>query len=556
MFDSEKLECPETKHKRPERKYIGTGCGWVALVELNTDLREAEEQGERLRATLYEQNAEFGETPAAKVSPSLTIDELIAVLPSNKMFVDGLKEKFDLPGGMRVDDVPGGVDSSPRAQAFIARASEASKDEAACRERDEFLLRFGQRSMEEWDDFYKRAEEKENDALVALLKQYYRSGNEYRIDVIYGSFTAVQVAEEMVSNYQKMGYAKSAIVSPDEAEKEDPALANFCARYSQQEATSSQRQWLAGAVAVRRPGGCIVPNFFEAFLEQLNVRMGTYKNEVGKEKPCLRVRYGREVKGVLYSEPDTIKGLSVFDKARGVSYEKSEKPSLYKHTNYVFTPGESVGTLSGLGFKEPASGGFAGASLRLRVPYEKMTAELKKKYASTLCYREVHKPRPGPEVVLAYQLTSEGASIILKLAGTKAFYGDVKPEASQEFAQNRGHLLLQTMNELHPDLLTAASGENTAEKNLTKEDLARLIASGVLQLWVGRRAVAYDKSPTLGALYRADDGTKVSNAHCTTHLGSGGVSAAHFAVKVARHKTEEPADAFVAEALERTRSCR
>lgn len=88
------------------------------------------------------------------------------------------------------------------------------------------------------------------------------------------------------------------------------------------------------------------------------------------------------------------------------------------------------------------------------------------------------------------------------------------------------------INDVLPEMVSIACGHNTKGTQLLSDDISILENKGVLKRWVGRRAVAYDGFPTLGALYCK--GRKVNNARCTTHLGSGGVSFAPAAVQMSR----------------------
>jgi hypothetical protein len=141
---------------------------------------------------------------------------------------------------------------------------------------------------------------------------------------------------------------------------------------------------------------------------------------------------------------------------------------------------------------------------------------------------EVHKVG----IVLAWQARFKDNRIIIGVAGTKAFYGDQLPTIDQDFAQNRHLVQLNMINDVLPDIVSIACGYDTKGAQLFFNDINTLESQGILKRWVGRRAVAYDGFPTLGALYCK--GCKVGNARCTTHLGSGGVSFAPAAVKMSR----------------------
>ena len=77
------------------------------------------------------------------------------------------------------------------------------------------------------------------------------------------------------------------------------------------------------------------------------------------------------------------------------------------------------------------------------------------------------------------------------------------------------------MNDILPDLISLACGYDTKGKVLSAKELIALEDKEIARRWVGRRAVAFDGFPTIGPLY--SNSRKVTNARCTTHLGSGGV---------------------------------
>ena len=141
---------------------------------------------------------------------------------------------------------------------------------------------------------------------------------------------------------------------------------------------------------------------------------------------------------------------------------------------------------------------------------------------------EVHKEG----IVLAWQARFNDNQLRINVAGTKAFYGDKQPQVQEDFAINRNLVHLNMVNQVLPDMVSLACGYPTNGKTLTQNDLTLLQDKGIARRWVGRRAVAYDGFPTLGALYHNDK--KVANARCTTHLGSGGVSFGPAAVQMSR----------------------
>lgn len=143
---------------------------------------------------------------------------------------------------------------------------------------------------------------------------------------------------------------------------------------------------------------------------------------------------------------------------------------------------------------------------------------------------------------MAWQARFKENGIFIGVAGTKAFYGDKQPDTYEEFAKNRNLVQLNMINHVLPDFISLACGYNTKGKVLSAEELISLEDQGIARRWVGRRAVAYDGFPTIGSLYK--DGRKVTNARCTTHLGSGGVSFGPGAVFISRSSEQSTNDAL------------
>ncbi len=253
--------------------------------------------------------------------------------------------------------------------------------------------------------------------------------------------------------------------------------------------------------------------------------MGQYTNYAELIKDCFQLQLQRRVEQVTYESSEIesanrVNGLQFF----GNPAVKHNKHA-YQQSDYVFCPGESVGTLKSLGFAEPEYAGFAGASLMLRIdiPEEKIA-----EYSTLNHCMEVHQEG----VVLAWQARFIVNKIFIGVAGTKAFYGDQQPNKNQAFAINRNLLQLNMVNEVLPELISLALERPIQGTELTLEDMAALERRGVAERWVGTRAVAYDGFPTVGCVYNTKG--LVSNARCTTHLGSGGASFSPAAVLVSR----------------------
>lgn len=308
-------------------------------------------------------------------------------------------------------------------------------------------------------------------------------------------------------------------------------LTDFCMTHS--ELDDKERVWKTDAAALWRPGGCLSANdFLPSFYAYLKKRMGTYINASGQNQDCFRLEFNKEAVGVEFDRDSNIAGLMFQDG----SSERNQPIEC----SYIFCPGESVGTLSKFGFDEPAYAGFAGPSLTLKIPLSSSQLGTYKDFNHCM---EVHKVG----IVLAWQARYKDGQLLLQAGGTKAFYGDKAPQINEAFAMDRHLVQLNMMNDVLPEMVSIACGKDTTGTQLTFDNLMELEKNGILKRWVGRRAVAYDGFPTLGALFL--NGHKVKNGRCTTHMGSGGVSFAPAAVKMSRHLSQAD-DPFAAKILQ------
>jgi hypothetical protein len=532
---------------QPESKVSIVGGGIIGAFESYYAYQDALKDGEPICIVVYEKGSSFGSSTAGKSStntafnivPSLTIDEILSVVPRGNELVDKLGVLFSQPGGIRVDDVAGVNDSVSAIQfkeAVTLYGSDKQHDD-----RTHSLLKLGKKSMELWEALYK-----EGDAeLKAILEaSNFNSCHEptskekvlhdgYRIDLICGIPAAEERALAMKRDYQDLGYQHCALLSPDEVVALDPYLSDFCQDYSELDETMN-RVWKKDSAALWRPGGCIdTVSFLPKFYAYLKKKMGQYEDVDGNIQDCFQLRFGKEVTGVALSSDG--------EDPRVVGLTFSDGETVAENARYVFCPGEAVGTLANLGFDEPSYAAFAGPSLLLSIPLAKDQIE---KYRDFSHCMEVH----NVGIVLAWQARFKDDGIFIGVAGTKAFYGDKQPDKQEDFAKNRNLVQLNMVNQVLPEFITLGLGSETHGKTLTADDLAQLESQGIARRWVGRRAVAYDGFPTLGALYSKN--RKVTNARCTTHLGSGGVSFGPAAVFVSRSSETGSDDAFIQKILQ------
>jgi hypothetical protein len=519
----------------PSSKVTIVGGGIVGAIEAYFAHLTAKDRGEQVRVTVFEKRSDISETTTANIFPSLTVDEILAVVPRGRLLLDKLGILFSEPGGIRVDDVAD-VNDTPVAQEFIDAVLAYSENQEDYARLTQALLKLGRHSMNLWQKIYDHGDDE--------LKQIMRDSNfnpcrepelaetqlhdGYRIDLIYKVPNAHLKAEGMQNEYASLGYKHCKVLSPLDVVNMDPSLEEFCAAHTHFN-EFGEAVWNNDTTALFRPGGCIdtavfLPKFY-AYLQKV---MGTYTNLDGKTKNCFKVKYDSKVDDALYLIGDDSNKVAALlynqDQIKANKYQ-------YADSQYVFVPGEAVGTLRSFGFAEPSYAGFAGASLRLSIPLNAVQVE---KFADFNHTMEVHQEG----VVLAWQARRIGDTISIGVAGTKAFYADQTPEIDQDFAKNRNLLQLNMINDVLPQFMSIALGRDTRGQTLTEQDLAALVDSGIAKRWVGTRAVAYDGGPTVGALYNRQG--LVPNARTTTQLGSGGGAFAPAAVDASRAATGLP----------------
>jgi hypothetical protein len=439
--------------------------------------------------------------------------------------IDKLSILFTEPGGVRIEDVQG-VNDSQSTFEFLNKLKDYKNDEA----RNETLFQLGKVSMKLWESLF--------DSADATLKQIFidsnfqpchefAGGNKklhtgYRIDLIHDTEDANAIAHEIISRYNAAGYKHCCVLTPQETQRIDPFLKDFC------EANAVNKdEWNKTSCAIFRPGGCIDTNvFLPKFYAYLADLMGEYRNPDGTSTPAFQLHVDTQVTGIVYRE-DTNSEMMI----ERLQLSKTENETLHSDlANYVFCPGESIGTLHKLGFQEPASVGFAGASLKLIIT---LPENLSAKYrALNHCMSIVNET-----IHLAWQARFVADKVLIGIAGTRAFYSDVVPQNNDSFAHAEHLLQLNIINDVFPELIALALGKSS--KELVQEDLLLLQNKNIAIRWVGNRSFAYDGFPTLGQIYHAS-GRNIANARCTTHLGSGGVSFSPAAVLVSRSQILPP----------------
>jgi hypothetical protein len=523
LFSSGTIEA-NVSTPQSDHKVVIVGGGIIGALESYYEYLDAIKNGTKVQIVVYEKGSSFSELASSSINstntafnifPSLTADEILSVVPRGSELTEKLAILFSEPGGIRVDDVPGANDSAAAVQ--FKEAVEKYGSDAQHNDRTKSLLTLGKMSMDMWQDLYAQADEE----LKGIFNDSnYNPCNEpknrdvpilrdgYRIDLIYDVPEAERRAKEMQITYQQLGYEQCRVLSPKDVMALDPSLTDFCHEHTIL-GDDQELHWNGACSALWRPGGCIDTRIFlPKFYSYLKKMMGdNFAIEFNKELTDIELDWtpGAKIAELRFSDGS------------------SEKDTGYSH--YIFCPGEAVGTLSKLGFQEPAYAGFAGPSLFLNIPLSPDQIEKYKNFSHCM---EVHKVG----IVLAWQARFLDDRIMIGVAGTKAFYGDQQPTIDQDFAKNRHLIQLNMINDVLPEAVSIALGRDTKGVILVFDDLLKLENEGILQRWVGRRAVAYDGFPTLGAIYSKTH--RINNSRCTTHLGSGGVSFGPAAVLMSR----------------------
>lgn len=298
--------------------------------------------------------------------------------------------------------------------------------------------------MELWDELYNNADDQLKFIMEESNYNPCRETDEfaihkgYRIDLIYNVPNALAKANSMKEDYEKLGYNNCKILSAEEVQALDSYLSDFC-----KSNTIEYGDWKDDAVALWRPGGCIDAKIFLPKLYRYFEReMGTYTNINDIEKPCFALKLSKEVQGVDV-EDDKVTSLTFANK---VTRNKHN----YNHSEYILAPGENVGFLSRLGFKEPPYARFAGVSLLLDIPADD-------KYSNFNYCMEVHQEG----VILAWQARYVNGKIFIGVAGTKAYYGDQEPHEYQAFCRDRTLLQLNMVNDVLPEFISLALKKDT-----------------------------------------------------------------------------------------------
>ncbi len=559
LIFSSQMSAADTQPDYPSRKVAIVGGSIAAALESYYAYLDSVKTGVKTRIAIYEKSdslaraSRFSErndstTTAYNITASFTPDEILSVVPRGTELVEKLAVLFSEPGGIRVDDVTGANDSE--IAICFKEAVELYGKDPKHDDRTQNLLRLGKLSMDLWQNIYDTADEELKSILTEANYNPCRNPSNreqkvlhdgFRIDLLYGIPDAPVRAEKMKDTYLQLGYSDCKILTPGEVQEIDPYLRDYCLAHSEIETQveTGVLVWKKDSSALWRPGGCISPRvFLPKLYDYLKKAMGTFVDSSGKVQDYFTIEFNKEVTGVEWEDRLglRVKGLKFSD---GTT-EQDDAGAAYADSRYVFCPGEAIGTLRKCGFEEPTYAGFAGASLLLDIPLSAFDLDKFRNFSHCM---EVHKVG----IVLAWQARFKENRLLIGVAGTKSFYADQIPNLDQEFAKNRHWVQLNMINDVLPEMVSIGCGFDTKGLKLEPEHLDLLEKKGILERWVGRRAVAYDGFPTLGSLYC--NGRKVLNARCTTHLGSGGVSFSPAAAYISRCSEQDSSDEFVEKIL-------
>lgn len=501
----------------PDKEINIVGAGIIAYLASYLISKSSLEKGQKIKINIFEKNHSINDTTVMHLVPSLTPDEMLAVIPPVDELLKDLQISFKEDHGIRVDDVPD-IHKSKSTAEFLnqVRIDSALGNIDHLRHSQKILLDIGRRSMELWDEIYNEGDDEFKQIMIEanynpcrrVRPDESKLHNGYRIDLIFKIKNAEEKAFFMAKNYRKIGFPNARVLTPKEVLKIDPFLKDFVLSNSVDHET-----WNDDASALWRPGGCInTATLLPKLHQYLSKKLGSFVDDKGQNHNYFQVNYGCEVKSVEISD-NKITALNFVHQN-----ENKRSENILDDAQYLFCPGEAVGTLKRLGFEQPADAGFAGASLILRI---KIPQEKEAEFSSFSHYMEVHKNG----VVFAWQgkYLPDKKEILLGIAGSKAFYADISPKSDEEFCRDRNLLQLNVVNQIVPDLVSLAFGRDTKEKDLNYDDLKLLEDQKIAERWVGIRAFAYDGMPTVGTLWQIN-GEEISNAKTINHAGSGGVS--------------------------------
>ncbi|MBS0655470.1 MAG: FAD-binding oxidoreductase, partial [Verrucomicrobia bacterium] len=137
----------------PTKKVTIIGGGIAGTLEAYYAYLDAKREGVKVRITVYDKNRPFAQSHPStntgfNIVPSLTVDEILSVVPRGQEMSKKLSILFSEPGGIRIDDVPG-LNDSEAAIRFKEAVALYGMDKHHG-DRTEALLNLGKVSMQLW----------------------------------------------------------------------------------------------------------------------------------------------------------------------------------------------------------------------------------------------------------------------------------------------------------------------------------------------------------------------------------------------------------------------
>lgn len=364
----------------------------------------------------------------------------------------------------------------------------------------------GKRSMQLWDELYES-----DPALARILDDAgYESGQKnLKLHIIHKSKhanpTAFAASSVALYNQVMHEHPDAKIMTPDDVVAHDPSLARFVADNSVPD-KAGQRVWNDDIAVTAAHGGGIIPEIFYpkflAYIQEKARSQGSYVEFKGRTK---------------------LTDIAFDDQAHNATNLNlkgafNQQVVLAPEDQVVVASGGNYHLAQALGLDHPEMGGFAGASLVLDFTPEMVTAF--EREHGTLP-KKAMVPYFGMNVSFKPVLEPNGA-LHIGVGGIKSFYGDKRPDLSQDFVQWAVAEHLRTLNKIYPHVVAYLLGEDIQTEDITYAHVKQLVNQGYAREWTGSRPIAYDFLPVIGQADR--QGKALRNVFLYTAMGSGGIA--------------------------------
>src|SRR3954464_12684535 len=111
-----------------DEELIIIGGGHVGLVDACIAYQKSIQNKKPIKIRIYEKNSSVEETTAANIWISHSFDQIVSVVPRGPELTEKLEIPFNLPEGIRVNDVQG-VNDAPCTQRFINQVDIYGEDQ-------------------------------------------------------------------------------------------------------------------------------------------------------------------------------------------------------------------------------------------------------------------------------------------------------------------------------------------------------------------------------------------------------------------------------------------